>query len=206
MKRVLFSRISGKTISINCYRILSHLIICAPLVMTMISGCLIQEDARMRLIKILFTCFIVTVCLLSSNRIFFGFEEDAFLIMNVMGYVKRAIKLNEITSLAVVGAAMMNMAPGANQRLGYKDKHGKFVYYPYLLIYKSHVDVKREGDDVRSYGGYEYGFTMIHANLQVWNVILKGTKCPVYFDARIAQENYRLYESCQNESRVEIMT
>lgn len=101
--------------------------------------------------------------------------------------------------MLVVGAADECTAPGGNKALGHVDKSGKFVYLPYLLIYISHIPTVHDADDVRSYTGYEYGFTIDYADLKLFHNILDVTKCPVYFNNRIIQDNYSLYESCQRE-------
>lgn len=125
--------------------------------------------------------------------------------MNGMGYVKKRVNLNEITSLAIVGAAFDCTAPGGNKKLGYRDQNGSFVYYPYLLFHKSRASIRREGDDARSYVGQEYGFIIFRANIRIFHAILDGTDCPVYFDERLIQDHYNLYELCQKSGRVKTL-
>lgn len=204
MKKVLHSRISGRTISITTYRVISHLFVGIPLLLMTYGAIFIEKDLFARFLTMSMILFSLAVCVLASNRLFFGFDGTALLIMNGMGYVRKRVNLNEVTFLAIVGAAFDYPGPGGN-KLGYRDETGRFIYYPYLLLYKSRVDIRREGDDVRSYGGQEYGFIIFQANIRLFHAILDGTDCPVYFDERLIQDHYNLYELCQKSGRVKTL-
>ncbi len=199
MKKLLYSRTSGKTISLRYYKLFSHFFVGIPLLLILIHCCVAREDILIFSLGIIMVVLTISICILVTNRIFFSFDETALLVINAMGYVKYRIEFVDITSLLVVGAADEYTAPGGSKALGCVDKNDRFVYLPYLLIYKSHIPVVYNGDDVRSYIGQEYGFVISDANLKLFYYILNVTKCPIYFNQRIIQDDRNLYESCQRE-------
>lgn len=209
MKRVLYSRITGKAISMTVYRMLSCILVGIPLLTIAFNCCLMEIGILMRFMGVLLILFILSVCIMTSNRMFFGIDEDSFLVVNVLGFVKNRLNFDDITSLAVVGAAFDCIAPGGNKRLGYINRNGRFIYLPYLLMYEDRETIKREGDDARSYVRHGYEFTIIQANIKAFLAILNNTNCPVYFDEQIIRDHYNLYELCQNgfvRERIKLLT
>ena len=209
MKRVLYSKITGKTISLAIYRILSCMLAGISMLMIILHCCLMEIDILVCFIGAVVILFTISVCILTSNRMFFGIDENSFLVMNALGFVKKRMDFDDFTCLAVVGAAFDCIAPGGNKRLGYTDKNGRFIYLPYLLMYEDRDTIKREGNDARSYVRQGYGFTIIQANIKVFLAILNNTNCPIYFDEQIIRDHYNLYELCQKwfaRERIKLLT
>lgn len=87
MKRILYSRTSGRTISLLRYRLISHILVGIPLLLMMISSYVVREDILMCTMQIIMVLLIASVSFVATNQRFFGFDETALLIPNVMGYV-----------------------------------------------------------------------------------------------------------------------
>ena len=67
MKRVLYSKITGKTISLAIYRILSCMLAGISMLMIILHCCLMEIDILVCFIGAVVILFTISVCILTSN-------------------------------------------------------------------------------------------------------------------------------------------